>query len=79
MILSSLALVATAQAAELCVPYTGDVDYECIALKLEAYNSSYYPDLSKEEIDGYLYSCKTTFHDEVVRAAKACVREARER
>lgn len=73
LILSSMALIATAQAAEpRCEPYRGEVDYACIADNLEAYNSDYYYNLSPEEIDSMLYTCKTTFHDTVVSYAQCC-------
>jgi hypothetical protein len=76
LILSSMALIASAHATERCVPYTGEVNYECITSTLEAYDSDIYYNLSKEEIDSMLYSCKTTFHDKVVSVAQACASEA---
>ena len=47
-------------------------DYQCISDTLEAYNSSIFYQLSKEDIDQILNDKNSTFHDQVVEVARQC-------
>lgn len=51
--------------------------YQCIADKLQAYNSDIYYDLQPSEIDSMLQIPELVGHIDAVRAAKACDEEAK--
>jgi hypothetical protein len=69
-------MTATAQAAGYCAPacaiYEGKVNYQCIASRLEAYNSDIYYNLSVEDINKLLYTCQYAGHSFVVQVAAQC-------
>lgn len=76
LIFSMMSLIATAQAAEhYCAPacdvYEGKVNYTCIASKLEAYDSDVYYNLSVEDMNKLLYTCKYAGHEEAMAVANS--------
>ncbi|MFL5815043.1 MAG: hypothetical protein ACJ763_15815 [Bdellovibrionia bacterium] len=76
LILTSMSMITTAQAAGYCAPacpiYEGKVDYVCIAGFLERYNSGMFEDRSVEQINKLLYTCKYSQHEFVMQVAAGC-------
>jgi hypothetical protein len=76
LILSSMSLIATAQASDgYCAPacdvYQGKVNYTCIADKLQAYDSDTFADVSVEAINRLLYTCTSAGHAKAIEVANS--------